>query len=430
MKTQMIQDIEKAVERASTSIRGASLAGQKGNVYGEEGEYTPQILKAGLNAIFGDIRSLVKSHDKFVRISTIQERRQIQSILTLIAGSLDQKDYPEVASQLDKIKIIIRSYRVRGTPESQEIVEERINKLIGMASRFEEILEKIKSLRSNAEETQISTQSAQQQVTDLLANVDEVNNNHNEIENIHTHVQQRNSEIEQHLASAQQHKTVVESFAKRVAEMQQQIDQQEIETNTYKENLELYTAEHDEKLEEANKLIEEARNALSYTTAEGISAAFSERYNEEKKKGTWSLCWLAVAGIFILSSAAVGYFTIANTESLTVGMAMARIAVMSAMISAAWFCASQFVRYKNTLDDYGYKSILAKSMIAFLDQFKQPEERGHYLQTVLREIHQDPLRKKHEVDTPTARVFGLFGNKTNREGNRPEINTINKDTNG
>ena len=54
---------------------------------------------------------------------------------------------------------------------------------------------------------------------------------------------------------------------------------------------------------------------------------------------------------------------------------MARIAIMSVMISAAWFCAAQYVRYRNTLDDYGYKSILAKSMVAFLDQFKAAERK-------------------------------------------------------
>ena len=107
-------------------------------------------------------------------------------------------------------------------------------------------------------------------------------------------------------------------------------------------------------------------------------------------------------------------------SDLTIGMSIARIAIMSVTISAVWFCAAQYVRYKNTLDDYGYKSMLAKSMIGFLDQFQKPEEREYYLQTVLREIHQDPLRKKHDVDTPTSKFWGMFRKEKGEKENQPK----------
>ena len=116
--------------------------------------------------------------------------------------------------------------------------------------------------------------------------------------------------IEEAMTSAKSHEEIIKSFVQRVEKREQQLDKQEQITATYQEQLTAFGIMREEELNEAEKLIEQARNALGYKTAEGISAAFNARYIEEKDKGRWNFWWLVGAGIFALFSAGVGYFMI------------------------------------------------------------------------------------------------------------------------
>ncbi|MGZ5245297.1 MAG: hypothetical protein ACXWEY_01790 [Bacteroidia bacterium] len=68
-------------------------------------------------------------------------------------------------------------------------------------------------------------------------------------------------------------------------------------------------------------------------------------------------------------------------------------------IAGAIFCANQYVRQKNIIEDYAYKMVLAKSIVGFSEQIRKDnspdEEYTHYIKTVLNEIHNDPLRRRH-----------------------------------
>ena len=114
-----------------------------------------------------------------------------------------------------------------------------------------------------------------------------------------------------------------------------------------------------------------------------------------------------MAFLFVCSGIGIGIWLVTSAEAIGFGLVLSRVAILSLSLSAAWFCAAQYVKHKNTLEDYGYKAVLSKSMVAFLDQLKG-EERERYLEMVLLQIHQDPLRKKHDVDTPISKIFGMF----------------------
>ena len=140
-----------------------------------------------------------------------------------------------------------------------------------------------------------------------------------------------------------------------------------------------------------------------YTNAAKIGAAFTKRYDEERKRPWKNWGWLAAAFIFISIPIGWGLLFLASTDEISVGYSIARIAIMSVAIYGAWFCSTRYVRHKNITEDYGYKSTLSNSMIAFLEQFqgeKNREERLIYLKTVLREIFQDPLRTRHDMKHP------------------------------
>lgn len=393
MKTQTITDIEYAVANVENSLTTFVAQEYEGKKFGGEKEYTAESLKAGIKAVLSDIKALVRVPGNFVRLSTHGERRDITTVLGEIKSGLDSPDYGSVAHTLDKLKVLIRPYRVRGSKESQEVVTENVNKLIGMASHFEENLNEVESLKSTATEAKEKIEFAQQQVTDLLLRVGEANQKSDEIINFNTQAQQNTEIINQSLTNAKTHEGGINSFAERVAGLQQTIDAQQESSKNYDEQLKSYKKAQQKILDEASKLIEQARSALGYRTAQGISAAFIERYNEDKKKKAW--WWLVGAGFFVAGAISIGVWLL--SIEVNVAAMISRTTTMLAAISGAWFCAAQYVKHKNTMEDYGYKVVLSQSMVAFLDQL-EGEERKQYLTMVLTEIHKDPLRKRHEVN--------------------------------
>ncbi|UOU99855.1 hypothetical protein MUU74_07855 [Chryseobacterium daecheongense] len=69
---------------------------------------------------------------------------------------------------------------------------------------------------------------------------------------------------------------------------------------------------------------------------------------------------------------------------------------MGISITGATFCAKQYTKQSNIAEDYAYKAVLSKSIIAFTEEIKKRDDKkvAEYLEKVLSEIHQDPLRKR------------------------------------
>ena len=81
-------------------------------------------------------------------------------------------------------------------------------------------------------------------------------------------------------------------------------------------------------------------------------------------------------------------------------------------LTGAMFCARQYVKQKNLIEDYAYKTVLTKSIVAFSEEFKGKAQYSQYIETVLREIHQDPLRqrgKDKEKDKDEVDLKGVIG---------------------
>ncbi len=159
-----------------------------------------------------------------------------------------------------------------------------------------------------------------------------------------------------------------------------------------------------ERSDRLKTMISDSEDKLQqYTNAAKIGAAFTKRYDEERKRPWKNWGWLAAAFAFISIPIGWGLLFLASTDEISVSYSIARIAIMSVAFYGALFCSTRYVRYKNITEDYGYKSTLSNSMIAFLEQFQgaeNKEERLLYLQTVLREIFQDPLRTRHDMKHP------------------------------
>lgn len=385
METEKIKEIKTLVDNVSSALNNFELSEHKGHKYGSENEYTPTSLKAGIKGLMNDLRVLVKAHDKFVRISVYSERKQIADKLGEIKDFLSSGEYRSAADTLDELKIIIRPYRVRGSKESQNVIEERINKLTGMTSELEEHIEKARRIKSEAENINSILQEAKQAVDDLPNQIADISNKLSQAEELQERAETSKNEVEEILNAAKSDQGSIKSIVQELGERQNQ-------TKRYKEDL-------TSGLKDAEKLINEARSALGYSTAKGISAAFDERYDEGKQEKKYRGWWLAGSVVFVGGAVAIGVWWTFFSDDISSTMIISRITLMLTSLSGAWFCAAQYVKNKNILEDYGYKSVLAKSMVGFLSQFEnEKEERELYLKTVLREIHQDPLRKRHDLD--------------------------------
>lgn len=137
--------------------------------------------------------------------------------------------------------------------------------------------------------------------------------------------------------------------------------------------------------------------ALQYSTAEGISAAFQAQYNEANRPENKKY-WLWSALIFIGLTLGLGVWIIAwgPKEQSPVYSLVSRISLMPFTLLGALFCANQYVKQKNLIEDYAYKAVLSKSIVAFSEELREKDNDRYaeYISTVLREIHQDPLRKR------------------------------------
>ena len=427
MKTQTIQQIEEKIEQIESALDNFVVDEHKDERYGPEQEYTSQSLKHGLVACLTDLRGLVESPSRFVQLSTHDERNRILGFLEIMIGSMEQENYNNLAADLDGIKSIMRNYNVRGSSETQTILEERANRINAQCSILEEKIQTVEKIKTKALQSEEKIQTAETRIDGLNNLSSELQNKHSQTDDLQNTALKNDKAIEQILTSAKSHEEVINNFSQRVEKREEQLDQQEQKTTSYQENLALFEKEHKEKLEESEELINQARDALSYTTSAGISAAFDARYIEERNKEKKSLWWLIGAAAFVCGGIWVGFQLTTSTQAIGFELVLSRIAIMSLVFSAAWFCAGQYVKYKNTLEDYGYKTVLAKSMVAFLDQLSG-KDRERYLKMVLFEIHQDPLRKKHDVDTPASKFLRMFENED--KDNRPEPRPTNEGNDG
>ena len=169
-----------------------------------------------------------------------------------------------------------------------------------------------------------------------------------------------------------------------------------------------------------NDLIDQAEKALQLKSAEGISAAFSAQY-ETASDSKQRNFWLILSGSFVVIAVCltvwvVGGWGIQNPDSIN--SILGRIFGVGIAITGAAFCARQYVKQKEIAEDYAYKVVLSKSILAFSEEIDLAAddnggEVSKYLQKVLDEIHKDPLRTRK--DSNRSRKFSKDSISTLKE---------------
>lgn len=391
------------IKKSLRTIKVSQYAGQK---FGHEEEYVAKGIVAGIDAILIDISALTGATSKFIQKSTHGERTQLVKMLANINSYISSKDLQSLAVTIDQIKPIIRSIGIRHTNERKVAFDDHINDLQKNASSLSQHISDVAAIKSEGNELKEEIDSLHQQLTEKLEKLNEQEEtleqlitsseeSRNNLVNMLTEDEARSEEIEELLTASKSHSEVIDNFSKKIATRESQLENQEVSTNQYIERLEKFEGAHEEYLATAKQLIESAKTALEYKTAEGLSAAFTAQYDRADRSLS-KIWWLVASGLFVIASVGIGIW-VTSEQGIQLPAVISRISLLPILIGGAWFSAGQYVKQKNIAEDYAYKSVLAKSIVGFSDQLSSDSNKGddysHYMKSVLLQIHNDPLRK-------------------------------------
>lgn len=420
MKTNTIIAIEELREKILNSIveyRAYYL--QQGinmdePMYGSEKEYSLNTIILTIHNVLSDISFLVKAHNIFLSTYTYSEREKIKNQLYQVSQHLYNRNNHYVVSALEELKALMRIWNVRVDKRKLEGFNDELEHTRQLKASIENDMIDIKLImeKVNAAQEEVLMHKEQlesclgdirkQQETLRIMQTDEQAELSSIKETLKI-VSNNEQIISQNLEKTNLAKKIFDDFLQKISERESQLQQQESETSKYNDALKNFASDYAVKLEEAKMLINEAKAALNYKNAEGLSAAFSEQLEETKSKKN-TIGWLAGAIIFLGITILIGVWiitgwwidTTASTENQMLLNLIGRLSMIPFTITGSIFCANQYTKQKNLIEDYAYKTTIAKSMVAFSEELrnKDPERYAEYISTILKEIHQDPLRKR------------------------------------
>ena len=394
-------------------IKDLNLKNPSPEMYGSEKEYSFRGLIGGIEALLTDISALTKHPSKFVKISTFNERNSIYSNLTRIETYLENP--ANYIAQFEDLKILLRNYNVRYFSDRQVEFENEIEEVRKIKLQLQQILVDSKKLNKNIEESKSSLEDKLDKSNDKLIDIenelDTIIEHKNKLteksaalETLNTNLEtiketasENLEEIIESLTESKSNEKLITSFANKVQDREKRLDDLEQKTETNIEKLKEYDNERKLILSEANKLIESSKKALNYKTAEGISASFQGQYENSNNKWIFG-SWIFGAIVCLIGTISLGVW-ILQTNPNNIGLLIGRISLLPLPIIGAVFCANQYTKQKNIIEDYAYKMVLSKAIVGFSEQLKKNgtdgnEEYVHYIKTALEEIHRDPLRKR------------------------------------
>lgn len=381
--------------------------------WGSEREYTPNGLVGGIQNIITDLNCLVENPDYFIRLSTYDDRSNIHSSLSQIASYVKSPSPSSIVSPLDCLKKLLRPYNLRTDKKRMIVFQQKIDELIRKAEQLTLILDEIQNTESSINQISIEVSEQANAISERKDSIEtllkqseetkeQLDNLKEELEGVAEEIR-----ISQTASSEAKTKTIacrdkVEEFVEEINEYEKQIEKQKAQFEVFKETLEKNTIEQGKYLNEAFNLIEQSRLALSYTTSVGLSASFDAQCKSLRGRGGYKLWgWLIASAVSIIGVICIGVWLVNGNHQAINGdvtsmwmQIIGRISMIPLLVTATVFCANQYSKQKNLLEDYSYKLALARSMVAFSEELreKDPDKYREYLAKVLSEIHQDPLR--------------------------------------
>ncbi|WP_159094505.1 hypothetical protein [Stenotrophomonas sp. YAU14D1_LEIMI4_1] len=417
MVAQSIEDIKASLEGLDDDVDGVDSSKFKGQTFGDEQEFSAKSLVAGVRAIVADIRGQLRKPERFFRITTVAERRSIASKVAVLRTALQQQQFESVAQTLQELKLVLRPFQLRGSPETREQLETAVDELHRqvaaikderkkIAEEHAKLLELSAEVSARLEESGILLKGIEDSGSTMSDALTEAQQKLDEIDELKSSAASASQSAGESQVSAAASKELVDEFSKKIAMRETQLVDQQVMTVAFTDALAQHRAAMSEIEGEAERIIESARTALSYKTAEGLSAAFNERYTETSEDSKRKF-WLIAAGVLVFMAVLLGIWITWDTK-VTIAVVAGRVSLIPILIGGAWFCAHQYVKLANIAEEYAYKSVLSKSIVGFSGQMSKENDgesdHSHYIRTVLAEIHTNPLRAQAKKVVPSDRV--------------------------
>lgn len=382
--------------------------------FGAEDEFTYKEIIEILNSLLTDITSITSSPKQFINISTADERNIIEEILGDVFSCLEDPD--DLIKHIDSLKVTLRPFKIIDTKDLLLELETGVSELNHKKLTLEQELKDVFILKNSIEKELKEYSNKKNEIVNLVSNIElEYNKLRKGNSNLSSQIEIANKsvdstknlieksknatkEIEDLLKQAQESYANFVNLSRELGANFQTMDVIEKRYNDF----ELLMSQNNKDItalkEKARQTIDNALVALGYRTAQGLSASFQTQITKIEKSLFW--LWLVGSGIFLLSTVGVGIW-ILNTETATMISIIGRLAITPFTIAGAIFCANQYIRTKNLLDDYSYKLVIAQSIVGFSEQLKDSttssDEYKDYIRLALEQIHQDPLRKRPKV---------------------------------
>lgn len=408
-KLKSVEDIRNKRDEIRESIRNLDLNKFKDQTYGSENEYTYKGMIAGIESILTDISTLTQYENRFIKLSTYNDRKKILQDLNNIHTYLGTPN--NLYQYIDSLKKDLRGYNIRSFSENLIEFTQEIDEIRKLKLEIQNTLRQIEENKETIEESQQDSTETLVTLKDKLNLLDEkieettdkatkLESTNTELKNIRDQSQKILDSVQEDANEVESNKKLIESFAKNVEERNKKLTEIEQKTDENKNKLIEYEKERKNILKEANELIESAKNALNYKTAEGLSASFHSQYIEANDDGKLK-SWIKGAAISLVLTLGLGVWILYNIQDEWF-MVLGRILLLPIPIAAATFCAKQYSKQKNIIEDYAYKTTIAKAIVGFSEQLKKNgkdddnSEYVEYIQKALGEIHKDPLRPRKE----------------------------------
>lgn len=387
--------------------------------WGSEDEYSPNGLLKCLNNVRDDIDFLVANPESFILLSTYEERRNIHEYLSRIASDVGSanlyRNTPNMVDLLDKLKKLLHPYKLQTDRKRKIAFQQTITELITQSEHLRQVLEEarekekaIDDIHSAISERSDSISRKDESISALLKQSKETKEELDELqadmETVADEIRTSNTASSDAKDKTLANKAKVEDFVEEIGEHQKQIEKQDAQFEKFKTTLEENSSKQQEYLAEACNLIEKSKLALSYTTSVGLSSSFDAQCKEIKGWKSFKLwSWLVAAAIGVIGVICIGVWLIYGNHHANDGnvtsmwlQIIGKISMIPLLVTTIVFCANQYGKQKNLLEDYSYKLALAKSMVAFSEELREKDSERYkeYLSTVLNEILKDPLRTR------------------------------------
>jgi len=415
MDIKTINQVSENISLIKDKLDGIDWSQFPDQKFGNESEYTYKGLLGGLQSMLTDMSTLVNNPDVFVQKTTYQDRTTIRDQLSNCHSYLESPGNLYV--YVDALKVALRPFQLRYSKLRAVEFSKEIDVLVRKGREVEALLEDIKVKKAEADalvesagedkdtiveklqEFESEYKSLLEKRADLDKEITKAKELSEQVEALHNTIAKKEEIITEIETGAKANEKIINSFSTKVQERDKRLEELETESEKYSEALKEFTKEREALLAEAAGLIDSAKKALNYKTAEGISAAFAQQYADANK--VWALRgWIIGSVCFVIVALLLTAWIVSGkwiSDPNSINSIVGRIVAVAISITGATFCAQQYVKQKNLAEDYAYKAVLSKSIIAFTEEIKTRDEQrvAEYLTKVLDEIHRDPLRSRN-----------------------------------